>query len=159
MRRKLFTLTSALSLLLCVGALVIWALSYGALRDAYGPLRVQSRGGIWAAGVYEGYASVNHYLPDSANPMRRYDVGWRLPHIAAYRYFQERFQRWSTTLVSLWFLTLLFAIFPIVRFAPLLWRGRRSAGRVCGRCGYDLRATPDRCPECGTPVHSPPTAP
>ena len=55
-----------------------------------------------------------------------------------------------------WYLLLLGVAPPLVRgwrrWSPLRRADRWRLAGQCARCGYDLRATPGRCPECGAEV-------
>lgn len=53
-----------------------------------------------------------------------------------------------------WCLAAATAVLPVVWVIRFRARNHRAVGR-CVKCGYDLRATPHRCPECGTPVTLP----
>ncbi len=48
-----------------------------------------------------------------------------------------------------WAIVLPMLAWPIFRIRGRLRTRRSRRLGLCGKCGYDLRATPDRCPECG----------
>jgi len=60
--------------------------------------------------------------------------------------------RGTQLILPLWSIALLFCILPALWTRR--WRASRRRDKVgfCSTCGYDLRASKDRCPECGTEI-------
>ncbi|MDQ3623823.1 MAG: hypothetical protein M3463_15255 [Verrucomicrobiota bacterium] len=56
-------------------------------------------------------------------------------------------QTW--VIVPFWALPLATAVLPALWLKRRWRQHRRAKGGMCLACGYDLRHTPDRCPECG----------
>lgn len=55
-------------------------------------------------------------------------------------------------LLPYWALVLLFAGLPTIWLSKWVLRRRCSIAGLCPSCGYDLRASPEICPECGNKV-------
>lgn len=69
---------------------------------------------------------------------------YRMTHVTGYS---------SSVTCPMWLLMLIFGILPIregIRLMRVRTLQRRNAAGQCIQCGYDLRGSTGRCPECGT---------
>jgi len=172
--RHLFTLCSAAALLLCVAACAMWVRSYAAEDTLHWGW---DEGKRYHHFIEVGYAmgqfGVFAYRPLHA-PADPAELKFEHLHYSHHSMMETGIPKPSEPWKAAGFLfwsgetsaSRGTAIFWPCRFAvlatampPVGWcvarfkqRARRKRIRrgLCPSCGYDLRATPDRCPECGT---------
>jgi hypothetical protein len=163
-RPTLFNLCSALSLLLCIILAALWVRSYWH-GDCL--VRIRAGGGCTWIALNDGRLAAAHddQFPFSQSsrllhmPMRPDEqltppllTGRTWFRAAGFELIRDNPGGAFKAFVPGW------AVFTPTTLLPLLWlsshqkRLRRQRTGFCRRCGYDLRATPDRCPECGTPA-------
>jgi hypothetical protein len=68
--------------------------------------------------------------------------------------FPSGHARKSYLIVPLWFPLAVLATPGVIMLGRDLRRRRRTRAGLCVACGYDLRSTPGRCPECGLSISS-----
>ena len=171
MLRRMLPVLSMLSLVLCVAAALLWVRSYWACDD----LLFESPTGFLCLSNMQGEVLIDggQWLDDM--DMRTVRSGivrrkWRVksgeptqigPVACGARLFLElriRLRtRNGTALARVssrgpiphWLAALLAAVLSALQLASHLQEPSALHG-LCRCCGYDLRATPDRCPKCGT---------
>ena len=178
MKRKLLSVCSGLSLLLCVAACTLWAWSYvrpdgwrwsdgvrvptAGYQVAWRSSLVSHRGNLMlirdrSMGAAAHSSRVGRDEPVSiGTPLdtdrRLLGIGFMsgsgYPLIASTA-IGPPVVLTRVWVVPWWAVVLITGVLPAAR--ALSWRRRRRRVRrgACVYCGYDLRATPDRCPECG----------
>jgi hypothetical protein len=163
-RRRLFNLLTALSLLLCVAVCALWVRSFFVPDYWYR----ETWGGRLAAEMelqtYRGRARLQYQSQPEREVRPGFNTGWHHRRFGLSGWDTEGdfwlwgwyYQRWPSGLmgwvlrVRMWTPALLTAVAPALWLASFLRRRGRGRSGFCPACGYDLRATPGRCPECGT---------
>lgn len=172
MIRRLFTAASVISLLLFAAGVAFWVRSHNrrdearfswrgkpyALASDRGRLGIDNRPQVddWFWRQRKDMAAV---LAEVNQAVRAHGGRWEGMDLEPFnrRTFAIS-QRPAPILIAhripYWVLVILTSLLPAAWILEK-WRLRKRqvAGRQCAACGYDLRASTDRCPECGTPIH------
>jgi predicted RNA-binding Zn-ribbon protein involved in translation (DUF1610 family) len=171
MKRRLFNVLAVISLLMCVATSSMWIRSYW-WEDLW---RVPSPFVYSSVYSCQGHVAASWVsLPSRfpSNTRSSQFAGFRLDRPALVTGEQPYHQRlfafmdgnpWAgaeavyegTRLVMpYWFFAASFALLPLWYLIRTLLHRQKEPGH-CATCNYDLRATPDRCPECGRAVDVP----
>lgn len=172
MKRRLFTIFAAMSLLVCVAALGLWVRGWFAddlvFRNTLNADTLRYRMRVVRSGY--GRMKLVYSWTDAppqkvADWQRADDMGLthtsiavdKIPPILNFRWLEAEIsdvspdqvgKTWSFG-VRLLPLALLTGLLPGLWLWTTIQRRRRMRPGHCPGCGYDLRATPERCPECG----------
>jgi len=176
MRRRLFTLASAISLLLCVATVVLWVRSYWiadeqhllspslmvVLRSAWGRESAiivldHTEGQQWSASRSRSWSSAATQL--TPTPPNRLGFALRLSKTRASS-VKVGWHVGNRPFIAIaaphWFVAAALALLTVPWIKSKLahrQRMRRAGQRQCISCGYDLTGnTSGVCPECGTPL-------
>jgi hypothetical protein len=165
MRSRLFTIVCALSMLACAATIVLWVRSYRvcdllmkqkgpmdrfAVTSEFGVLVFEAEGRQLAA-IQPGWVYFDSRLP------RR----WGRPAVLGFALFRATNRHYLLlpptpvrgVSVPHWAVVIVTAALPYTwwsRRRQVRLAAARRAGGLCAACGYDLRASEGRCPECGS---------
>jgi hypothetical protein len=179
-KRGVFNMLAALSLLLCVASAAMWVRSYFAYdllsrstsdAAAGNDRRVTLRS---SQGCFLIVCDLRHlppsvYSPAAFRPAAKWEYSSTAKPIGQYQkwYWFAHYPPRTSRVINLYTkasgigmfdtwgagcqLLPLAGVLAILPLSAFFIRRKAVPGQ-CPTCGYDLRATPDRCPECGTAV-------
>jgi hypothetical protein len=161
MKNSLCIVIGALSLVLTFTIAILWPWSYDrtieinlsptvSAFEASGDFRIE-----WYHPDPQ-FSCIDHLRPYSRHPFfigSFYDEWLDAGYSESLGYPIGTIARWGLSLHD-WFLATVFALPLITMLTYSTMRKRSLISGACSICGYDLCATPDRCPECGTPARS-----
>ena len=164
--RRLFTFCSIVSLLLCVAVLIGWRT--GVSQQRFGEYEFERRlfggGGIYVfadlrvfgMGVltpaFSDQSDVYALTSDQyflQQPVGFGCVRWNTTHVGSSGIAYSSARLYRGVVMPGWFAVAIAAILPALTARQVIRRHSRRLHGSCLTCGYDLRSSLERCPECG----------